>query len=297
MRFPLEVFDAIRAALPADTAVGVRISATDWVDGGWDIEQSVAFARELQHRGCAFIDVSSGGLSPLHRSRRPGLPGTVRRAHPHRDRHGRRSRWASSPSRPRPRQSFPQARPTWWHSPAPCCTTRAGPGTRRRNWARRCVPQPGARSRVEVSSLFRQDEDRGRRASHDGGHRLSRHRAPARERAGAQLFILLHGTGGHGAGPAAAGRCLAARLPPAAFLLPEGSTAHDPGVHGRQCFSIDGITNDNGPARVATAMPALHELVRQAQDRHKVMQPDTALVGFFLQGADDGPRIRDRALW
>lgn len=65
MRFPLEVFDAVRAAVPADTPVGVRISATDWVDGGWDIEQSVALARELQRRGCAFIDVSSGGLSPL----------------------------------------------------------------------------------------------------------------------------------------------------------------------------------------------------------------------------------------
>lgn len=65
MRFPLEVFDAVRAAVPTDTPVGIRISATDWVDGGWDIEQSVAFARELQRRGCAFIDVSSGGLSPL----------------------------------------------------------------------------------------------------------------------------------------------------------------------------------------------------------------------------------------
>ena len=64
MRFPLEVFDAVRAAVPADTPVGIRISATDWVGGGWDIEQSVAFARELQRRGCAFIDVSSGGLSP-----------------------------------------------------------------------------------------------------------------------------------------------------------------------------------------------------------------------------------------
>lgn len=64
MRFPLEVFDAIRAAVPADMPVGIRISATDWVDGGWEIEQSVAFARELQRRGCAFIDVSSGGLSP-----------------------------------------------------------------------------------------------------------------------------------------------------------------------------------------------------------------------------------------
>ena len=65
MRFPLEVFDAVRAAVPADTPVGVRISATDWVDGGWEIEQSVTFACELQRRGCAFIDVSSGGLSPL----------------------------------------------------------------------------------------------------------------------------------------------------------------------------------------------------------------------------------------
>jgi len=64
MRFPLEVFDAIRAAVPDDTPLGIRISATDWVDGGWDIEQSVAFARELQRRGCTFIDVSSGGLSP-----------------------------------------------------------------------------------------------------------------------------------------------------------------------------------------------------------------------------------------
>ena len=64
MRFPLEVFDAVRAAVPPDTPVGIRISATDWVEGGWDVEQSVVFARELQRRGCAFIDVSSGGLSP-----------------------------------------------------------------------------------------------------------------------------------------------------------------------------------------------------------------------------------------
>jgi 2,4-dienoyl-CoA reductase-like NADH-dependent reductase (Old Yellow Enzyme family) len=65
MRFPLEVFDAIRGAVPDDKPVGIRISATDWVAGGWDIDHSVAFARELQRRGCAFIDVSSGGLSPL----------------------------------------------------------------------------------------------------------------------------------------------------------------------------------------------------------------------------------------
>lgn len=65
MRFPLEVFEAVRQALPDDKPIGVRISATDWVPQGWDIEQSVVFAKELQQRGCAFIDVSSGGLSPL----------------------------------------------------------------------------------------------------------------------------------------------------------------------------------------------------------------------------------------
>ena len=65
MRFPLEVFDAIRGAVAQAKPVGIRISATDWVDGGWDIEQSVVFATELQRRGCSFVHVSSGGLSPL----------------------------------------------------------------------------------------------------------------------------------------------------------------------------------------------------------------------------------------
>jgi 2,4-dienoyl-CoA reductase-like NADH-dependent reductase (Old Yellow Enzyme family) len=65
MRFPLEVFDLIRAAFDANKPVGIRVSATDWVEGGWDIEQTVAFAQALKQRGCDFIDVSSGGLSPL----------------------------------------------------------------------------------------------------------------------------------------------------------------------------------------------------------------------------------------
>ena len=63
MRFPLEVFSAVRAAVPA-MAVGMRISATDWVEGGWDLEQSVRLAHELKARGCDFIHVSSGGISP-----------------------------------------------------------------------------------------------------------------------------------------------------------------------------------------------------------------------------------------
>ncbi len=64
MRLPLEVFDAVRAAFPADRPVGLRVSATDWVEGGWDVEQTVAYAQALEARGCAFIDVSSGSLSP-----------------------------------------------------------------------------------------------------------------------------------------------------------------------------------------------------------------------------------------
>jgi 2,4-dienoyl-CoA reductase-like NADH-dependent reductase (Old Yellow Enzyme family) len=64
MRFPLEVFDAVRAAFPAERPVSMRVSATDWVAGGWDIEQTIEFARALEARGCAAIHVSSGGLDP-----------------------------------------------------------------------------------------------------------------------------------------------------------------------------------------------------------------------------------------
>lgn len=64
MRFPLEVFDAVRAALPAEKPVSVRLSATDWVDGGWDLKQSIDFAKALENHGCSGIHISSGGLHP-----------------------------------------------------------------------------------------------------------------------------------------------------------------------------------------------------------------------------------------
>ena len=64
MRFPLEIYDAVRSAFPADKAVSVRVSGTDWVEGGWDVEQTIAFAQALEARGCAAIHVSSGGLDP-----------------------------------------------------------------------------------------------------------------------------------------------------------------------------------------------------------------------------------------
>ena len=64
MRFPLELFEAIRAEVPSDKPVGIKVSATDWVEGGWDLAQTIAFARELKSRGLDWIDVSSGGVSP-----------------------------------------------------------------------------------------------------------------------------------------------------------------------------------------------------------------------------------------
>jgi len=64
MRFPLEVFQAIRDAVPESVPVGVRLSATDWVEGGWDNQQSIVFSQALEQAGCAYIHVSSGGLSP-----------------------------------------------------------------------------------------------------------------------------------------------------------------------------------------------------------------------------------------
>jgi 2,4-dienoyl-CoA reductase-like NADH-dependent reductase (Old Yellow Enzyme family) len=64
MRFPLEVFDAVREAWPAARPVTMRVSATDWAADGWNLEQTVTFAQALERRGCAAIHVSSGGLTP-----------------------------------------------------------------------------------------------------------------------------------------------------------------------------------------------------------------------------------------
>jgi 2,4-dienoyl-CoA reductase-like NADH-dependent reductase (Old Yellow Enzyme family) len=67
LRYPLEVFDAVRAAFPADKPVGIKVSSTDWVDGGWDIAQTIELAKQLKKRGVDWIDASSGGVSPLQK--------------------------------------------------------------------------------------------------------------------------------------------------------------------------------------------------------------------------------------
>jgi 2,4-dienoyl-CoA reductase-like NADH-dependent reductase (Old Yellow Enzyme family) len=67
MRFPLEVFDAVRRVWPEDKALGVRISATDWAEGGWTIEDSIVFARALKVAGCDYVCASSGGTTPAQK--------------------------------------------------------------------------------------------------------------------------------------------------------------------------------------------------------------------------------------
>jgi 2,4-dienoyl-CoA reductase-like NADH-dependent reductase (Old Yellow Enzyme family) len=64
MRLPLEVARAVREAFPVERPVLARISATDWVEGGWDLEQSVVLARALREAGVDLVDCSSGGLVP-----------------------------------------------------------------------------------------------------------------------------------------------------------------------------------------------------------------------------------------
>ncbi len=73
IRLPLEVARALRAVWPEHLPLMVRLSATDWVEGGWDIEQTVEFARCLKGVGVDLIDVSSGGMVPT--ARIPAGPG------------------------------------------------------------------------------------------------------------------------------------------------------------------------------------------------------------------------------
>jgi 2,4-dienoyl-CoA reductase-like NADH-dependent reductase (Old Yellow Enzyme family) len=68
-RFPLEVFEAVRRVWPKDKALGIRLSAVEWVEGGVTIEDTIETARQLKALGCDFVDVSSGGNSPAQKIR------------------------------------------------------------------------------------------------------------------------------------------------------------------------------------------------------------------------------------
>jgi phospholipase/carboxylesterase len=99
-----------------------------------------------------------------------------------------------------------------------------------------------------------------------------------------QLFILLHGVGSRPADLMPLARKFSKAFPDAAFLIPEGISPFDGGGTGRQWFSVKDVTEENRIARVIAAMPLLYDLIRNAQNRFKVLQPDTALIG-FSQGA------------
>jgi 2,4-dienoyl-CoA reductase-like NADH-dependent reductase (Old Yellow Enzyme family) len=64
VRFPMEVIRAVRGVWPENLPFTVRLSCTDWLEGGWDIEQSIALSRLLKESGVDLIDCSSGGMAP-----------------------------------------------------------------------------------------------------------------------------------------------------------------------------------------------------------------------------------------
>ena len=85
----------MRAAVPDRLPLVVRVSATDWAEGGWDLEQTIELRQRLKAVGVDLIDV----LQRRQRARRqdpgwPRLPGALRRGHPQGSRHPHRAPWA-----------------------------------------------------------------------------------------------------------------------------------------------------------------------------------------------------------
>ncbi|ARP86426.1 esterase [Bordetella genomosp. 9] len=99
-----------------------------------------------------------------------------------------------------------------------------------------------------------------------------------------QLFILLHGSGGAPADMQGLAEAVRRAFPQAAIVAPAGFEPYDGPGEGRQWFSTRGIDEDNRPARVARALPALVAYIRACQLRFHLLQSDTALAG-FSQGA------------
>ncbi|MBL94384.1 MAG: oxidoreductase [Magnetovibrio sp.] len=64
IRFPIEVFSAVREAWPESLPLGIRVNATDWKNGGWSVDDTCYLSKELEKHGCDFITISSGGNVP-----------------------------------------------------------------------------------------------------------------------------------------------------------------------------------------------------------------------------------------
>ena len=114
IRLALDVTRAVRAEWPDRLPLLARLSCTDWVDGGWTLEESVELARRLAAEGVDLVDCSSGGLVP-YAAHRGGarVPGPVRPADPRRGRACPPRRWGSSARPRRPRPSSRAATRTW----------------------------------------------------------------------------------------------------------------------------------------------------------------------------------------
>ena len=113
----------------------VRISATDWADGGWDVDQSVVLARRLKELGVDLIDVSSGALVP--KARIPvGKGYQVPFARKIRDEAEIMTGAVGMITEPSmPTRSSPAATPTWFSSAESCCASRTGHSRPSMNWA------------------------------------------------------------------------------------------------------------------------------------------------------------------
>ena len=103
MRFSLEVVEADREVFPAGRPVTMRVSATDWAQNGWDIEQTVTFCQALEAGGCSPIHVSSGGHGSTSKLRSAQATRYLLRAPSKRTWRSRSSPWASSRSSSRPK--------------------------------------------------------------------------------------------------------------------------------------------------------------------------------------------------
>ena len=139
---PLEIAQAVRAAMPQGMPLGARITGNDWVQGGLTPDDAVAFARAMKDAGVDFVCVSSGGISA---DARPSLVANtnVQFAEKVKREAGIATRTVGLMPRPnRPRQSSPRARPTWSRSHAPCWTIPIGVGAPRMCSARRWSAQP-----------------------------------------------------------------------------------------------------------------------------------------------------------
>ena len=166
MRYPLEVFEAIRAAFPHAKPVGIKVSVTDWVEGGWDLAQTIEFARALKTRGVDWIDASSGGVSPKQKiPLGPGYqvpvrasPETINRRQHHRGRPDHAGKAGRGDRRLR-KSRYGRARPR--HAVRPALGLARGGRTRRpRRSAAGLLARPAARIEGSVRSDVVRDEVR-----------------------------------------------------------------------------------------------------------------------------------------